>query len=245
MTVRLGVAAVFIAAGLTSCTPARNDHQRSDQISRLAMNGPGARRVTGSSLWAVDASSIDDVWVLGYDYVGRARRSFILHWDGSTWKRMGGPPIGQVAVLSPTDAWGVGGDIGQARIFHWDGASWTEMAHRDPPGASFSAIDALSPDDVWVVGHKYGPEYAPNTRGWATVIEHWDGTAWSVVPSPNQHANDNSLMGVTAVSPSDVWASGFTEVTSGVTNTLTLHWNGKRWAIVPSPPGVILDGRRS
>ena len=52
-------------------------------------------------------------------------------------------------------------------------------------------------------------------RGWAlvepvlqqTVVEHWDGSAWSIVPSPNPGGN-NSLYDLAIVSPTGIWAVG-------------------------------------
>ena len=44
-----------------------------------------------------------------------------------------------------------------------------------------------------------------------TIVEHWDGTGWKVVHSPNPggRGEDNDLRGVVAVSPDDgqTWAT--------------------------------------
>jgi len=64
-------------------------------------------------------------------------------------------------------------------------------------------------------------------------VEHWNGTSWNVVSSPNPSAYFNFLYAATAISPSDVWAVG------GTFNTLVEHWNGTSWNFVPSPsPGT-------
>jgi hypothetical protein len=82
-----------------------------------------------------------------------------------------------------------------------------------------------------------------------TLVEHWDGRSWSIVPSPN--LNDGSILrSVSAVSPTDVWAVGaayigFGEISSS--RALIEHWDGVAWAIVPGPktpggqtvPGVV------
>jgi len=73
------------------------------------------------------------------------------------------------------------------------------------------------------------------------LIEHWDGTSWKIVPTPNigPHSvyQSNQLYGITAVSANDIWAFGsfFAADGSGQQSTLVLHWNGTSWAIVPSP----------
>src|SRR5262249_9465555 len=76
--------------------------------------------------------------------------------------------------------------------------------------------------------------------------EHWDGTKWSVVPSPDPGAAGNHLYAVDAVSPNDVWAVG-QELTGQVPDLgLVEHWNGLRWSVVSSPAlpnqSVMLSG---
>jgi hypothetical protein len=88
---------------------------------------------------------------------------------------------------------------------------------------------------VWAVGSS-----GSQASGQVTVIEHWNGTGWSLVTSPNPGTIDNTLYAVSAVSSSDVWAVGFQVSTTGVTQTLTEHWNGTKWSVVTSPsPGSI------
>jgi len=66
-----------------------------------------------------------------------------------------------------------------------------------------------------------------------TLTEHWNGTAWSAVASPNVSSSD-SLLGVAAVSANDVWAVGRFISGSNV-ETLIEHWNGSSWSVVTSP----------
>ena len=89
---------------------------------------------------------------------------------------------------------------------------------------------ALSPKNVWVVGDQEG------TNGkFETLVEHWDGTAWSVVPSPDPGAAGNHLYAIDAVSPSNVWAVG-QELTGQVPDLgLVEDWNGVKWSVVRSP----------
>jgi len=66
------------------------------------------------------------------------------------------------------------------------------------------SVSALAENDVWAVGVSYNTE---RTLG-LTLIEHWNGSRWSVVPSPNPSSSVNKLNAVAAVSPNDVWAVG-------------------------------------
>jgi hypothetical protein len=69
-----------------------------------------------------------------------------------------------------------------------------------------------------------------------TLIEHWDGSNWTVVPSPNlKNGYQNTLTGIAVIAANDIWAVGYTLTTNN--QTLTMHWNGSKWSIVPSPNG--------
>jgi hypothetical protein len=66
------------------------------------------------------------------------------------------------------------------------------------------------------------------------VIEHWDGTSWSVVPSPNPFPNvNNSLDAVAAASANDIFAFGNSPL-----GPFSEHWNGTQWSIINTPSGV-------
>jgi hypothetical protein len=60
---------------------------------------------------------------------------------------------------------------------------------------------------------------------------------WTGVPAPNPGAAVNSLSGVTALSPCNVWAVGYyQDVQDGMSLMLAEHWNGSSWT-VSLPPG--------
>ena len=67
---------------------------------------------------------------------------------------------------------------------------------------------------------------------------HWDGSQWSIVPSPNPSGSGyNPIYGVVAISQGDAWAVGHSYL-NGKFQTLTMHWNGAQWSLVASPnPG--------
>jgi hypothetical protein len=68
------------------------------------------------------------------------------------------------------------------------------------------------------------------------LILHWNGTAWSQVPSPDN--GSTYLYDVAAVSPTDAWAVGYGS--SG--GAFVTHWNGTAWSIVPAPALGSLSG---
>ena len=63
---------------------------------------------------------------------------------------------------------------------------------------------------------------------------HWDGTSWSLIPSPDPGGGDagaSQLFAVSAVSPTDVWAVGLYTGDIAI-DTLILHWDGTAWSQV-------------
>ena len=72
--------------------------------------------------------------------------------------------------------------------------------------------------------------------GITTLIEHWNGTAWSIVPSPTPGAYP-ILSGVAARTSNDVYAVGsnMPSVNGGVQQGLIMHWNGSNWAADSDP----------
>jgi hypothetical protein len=97
----------------------------------------------------------------------------------------------------------------------------------------FSAVHATSATDVWAVGN--GGTSAAQT----TLTEHWDGSSWTIVPSPSPGTSD-SLLAVTATSATDVWAVGQTNGDAGV-EPLIEHWNGTAWTVTPTPSPATFD----
>jgi hypothetical protein len=90
-------------------------------------------------------------------------------------------------------------------------------------------VSALAENDVWAVGVSYN---TGRTLG-SSLIEHWNGTQWSVVPSPNPSSTLNILYGAAAVATNDVWAVGFAPTASG--GEVIMHWDGAAWTVVPNP----------
>jgi hypothetical protein len=196
-------------------------------------------------LLGVDALSASDVWAVGYyrDTTLNADRNLILHWDGSSWSVVTSPNVGNshnglaaVSAVSANDVWAVGNYAGSggSRVtltLHWDGSSWSVVSSPNVTNIGenyLNGVGALSANDVWAVGYYFDP--FPGQIG--TLVEHWNGSNWSIVSSPNP-SPFSILYGVSALSASDVWAVGY--YASGSDHTLTLHWDGSSWSVVSSP----------
>lgn len=91
--------------------------------------------------------------------------------------------------------------------------------------STLTAVTATSAASAWAAGSPCTAECAGASPVTRPLIEHWNGTKWSIVASPHPAKNMNILAGISAPSATNAWAVGYTG-----TATLTLRWNGTRWA---------------
>jgi hypothetical protein len=122
-------------------------------------------------------------------------------------------------------------------IERWNGAAWKLQPTPNPGGANGQALNgvaAISAANAWAVGF-YGT--TQSGTGNRTLIEHWNGAAWSQVPSPNPAGGtlSNGLHDVAALSASRAWAVGSYGTSPTASRTLIVRWNGAHWQKVPSP----------
>jgi hypothetical protein len=197
-----------------------------------------------------DISPIDAYAIGGG--LGSAPHGIVAQWNGTTWTQLTVPVppdddttnFDAISADSPDDVWIVGsyeatlssglGAFGTYAL-HWNGSAWSVVSMpANPSGIEYQpgSVDAISPTNVWAVGQALN---ADTLASEATLIEHWNGTSWSVVPSPTAGTGDY-LNGVTASGSADVWAVGsYLPSGSSDEQTLTLNWNGTAWSTVSSP----------
>jgi hypothetical protein len=204
-------------------------------------------------LKAMTAISANDIWAVGSLLSDEERiLNFLFeHWDGTAWSatniETNDAFLFGVSADATNDVWAVGfigpeNDSSRTLVLRYDGTSWKAVPSPSVgSGASeLNGVVALAPNDVWAVGFST-PVAPPKSAATLTLIEHWDGTSWTVVTSPNvgpkSGYQSNRLEGITAVSANDIWAFGsyFAADGSGHQKTLLLHWDGTAWSVAPSP----------
>jgi len=219
---------------------------------------PGPTFASGDqpSLKAMTAISANDIWAVGslLSDGGEILNFLFEHWDGASWaatsRVVNDAFLFAVSADASNDVWAVGfqgpeNDNSRTLVMHYDGTSWKAVSSPSVgTGASqLNGVVALAPNDAWAVGFST-PVPPPNEAATLTLIEHWDGTSWTVVTSPNMGPNSiyqsNRLQGIAAVSATDVWAFGSYNAAdgSGQQGTLLMNWNGTAWSIMPSPSPV-------
>jgi len=209
---------------------------------------PSPKLPKGSALTGVTAPAADNAWAVGF--AGGSSNALVEHWDGTNWSIVSSPAFtsvsisnGAISADSATDVWAIGflatsSTTSENVSLHWDGSSWTQIPVSHFRFGGVGPVTALSPADVWAVGAGPGVPTGGFSAHPTSVIEHWNGTSWTVVPSPNPNPQGNNGLGaVAAVSSANVWAVG-----EQLQGPFTEHWDGTSWSIVATPAGVRFFG---
>jgi hypothetical protein len=109
---------------------------------------------------------------------------------------------------------------------------WTGLQPPSPGSNTvLNGVTVLSACDAWAAG-----SFDTAAGVQETLIEHWDGANWTVVPSPDPGSSENFLEGVRAASATSIWAVGsYNNGGSSLGKTLILHWDGKHWTQQTTP----------
>lgn len=196
-----------------------------------------------SGLADVAATSSTNAWAVGsyFDptqgHFG-ADRTLVEHWDGAEWSIVRTPEFGSgysqltgVAAISRKNVWVVGSfersNTQRSLVLHFNGRRWSKVRVPDPEQwDDLADVSAVSARDVWAVGNHYQ----------GTSVLHWDGRAWSTLPSPI-----GWLTSIHAVAHDDVWVVG--QRAPGqrgpdgevIYESLAAHWDGAGWTVVDTP----------
>jgi hypothetical protein len=200
--------------------------------------------IQGNFLESVTCLSTSDCWAVGESLPNFAQ-TLIEHWDGTIWSIVSSPNattqdnyLHRVTCLSTSDCWAAGyahPDYTQTLVEHWDGSAWTIVGSPNVGTTDYNFFNDLtcaSSSDCWAVGYSYHYGRPPDvSTPPKTLIEHWNGSFWAIVSSPNGGLN-NDLHGVTCASSSDCWTVGAFS-NRNIAQTLTEHFSPM------TPTGVV------
>jgi hypothetical protein len=160
-------------------------------------------------------------------------------WNGSTWSVMRTPAVAgglsAVSCASATFCVAVGDHSKDHLAYRalaesWDGRTWSVLRSiQDPPGdiSDLYAVSCASADACTAVGTtllKLG--------GNVTLAESWNGTTWSLRPTPAMTSQYYVLDGVSCVSADACLAVGTRRNVDGTDHSLAESWNGTQWSVV-------------
>ena len=187
------------------------------------------------SVSCVSASSCVAVGSAGTPFSGT---TLAMVWDGSAWSVVSSPNAGtsdrltSVSCVSASYCVAVGytGMMNQETTLAmvWDGTAWTIVSSPNVGtgfvGNKLNSVTCLSASSCVAVGStsQFGIGQ--------TLVMSWDGSAWSVVSSPNSGQSGNALNSVTCVSATECVAAG-----NAGSRELVMSWNGSAWSVVSSP----------
>jgi hypothetical protein len=199
-------------------------------------------RSYGVNLYGVSCVSATACTAVGwYSNGSNIPRTLIESWNGTAWSlvpsRDVGPPSSSnylygVSCTSPTACFAVGwwdNSVAPYKTFtnlieSWNGTSWSVVRSPDPGfGDSLDSVSCVSATACTAVG-TYGGDGGDLDE---TLIVTWNGTSWSLVPSPNPVGNDDdNLLGVSCDSPTDCTAAGFYFYNSNDNSKTLIESNG-------------------
>jgi hypothetical protein len=185
---------------------------------------PRPQQVTNSIFASVSTTSATDGWAVGEfmdknaighplaehrDGEPNPTANFVAHWNGTTWSVVPSPCL--------------------------EGMNASACSGNSINLNELTGVTALSGSDAWASGSESNVK---DMNFHIPYVLHWNGTAWSLVKTPNRGGEGSLLNGITALGADDVWAVGQTQSLNGAIKPLTERFNGSTWSLVPSPaPG--------
>jgi hypothetical protein len=192
--------------------------QSNEQVSSVSCTST-------SDCWAVGTASPNSIWsdlIPNLLYKSEGAEPWLLHWNGSTWSGSIAPdpqsPTGAslsgVTCVTSSECWAVGstmdvnGHFSQPLVEGWDGASWSIASTPLADIGVLANVTCLSGRACWAVGASSVVQQ--NGSSPQALIESWDGSSWTVDPSPNVTAISD-LYGVACSPGAQCFASGLAE----------------------------------
>jgi hypothetical protein len=185
----------------------------------------------GSLTGGIYAPTLNDAWAAGIASDGST--TVYAHFTGSGWTSASGPQIGRPVAIggsSDSDVW----VAGSTAFAHYNGSAWTTDDPAAPPDGFYDASNF--PSEVYGAGSGDAWALVPFDLGsyggpTETVLEHFDGTSWSVVDLPSIPSGD-TLIAVTGSGPDNVWVEASN---TSLGQAEFLSFDGSSWSVVQVP----------
>jgi hypothetical protein len=202
-------------------------------------------KLIGSALAAVSCASASECFAVGRQTGSGANKALFEHWNGKSWSIVAGAnPTGTtgvqlegVACTSSTFCVAVGTQFiagttaSKTLAERWNGKKWSITPSPNPTGGrnvSLHGVTCASTKGCTAVGG-----YNTVSGTLQTLIERWNGTAWSSVPSPGSGAPlVGELLGVSCSSAANCVAVGEDHPATQNGAAIAERWNGKTWAVI-------------
>jgi hypothetical protein len=213
-----------------------------------------------TTLTSIACTSTTNCFVVGQRQA-ETLETLIERWNGAKWSIVPSPSrtpspqfttaginnLQSVACASATSCFAVGDDLGylddfsETLVLRWNGAKWSIV--KSPNGApdgkysTLSGVSCPSATSCYAVGNSFAKP--GETSRLHSLIEHWNGTAWTRVTSADPvSATRSSLAGVSCPTVTSCLAVGESSAGTGHISTLVRSLTGTTWSVVTSPNPV-------
>jgi hypothetical protein len=194
----------------------------------------------GASLSAVSCTSPSFCMAVG---VTTSNASISEEWDGASWSVLPTAPSEAegISCTSPAfcmavgTAYGFNAQTSTSTAASWDGTGWSDVATPDPSTSVnvLFGVSCLGPSSCVAVGEYYSPSGAAND----SLMLSWNGTAWSMTPSPNAaNSTLNFPQSVSCTSQDSCVAIGHAKIRDS-DGSITIEsqsyaWDGSTWSML-------------
>jgi hypothetical protein len=201
-------------------------------------------RSPGGTLLGVSCSSPNACMAVG-GYAGHGSRVLTDRWNGSRWTIVRARlPAGaiqggfnDVSCSSARACTAVGDyDINPRQtnilVERWNGSRWSIQPAPDQPGlpvSLLSGVSCASAHACTAVGESGSPSNGSSRP--FVMVEHWNGSRWSIQPTPSAGGLEGFLAGVSCTAPAACTAVGG----GAQGHPRVERWNGRVWRIQHTP----------
>ena len=206
---------------------------------------PSPADATETFLTAVSCTSPTACVAVGYSRHASQTRTLAEHWNGASWQIRSTPNVDgatgtrlssvSCASGSACTAVGFSGDMflnPQPVAERWNGTGWALQPVPQPAGSTQSTLSSVSCPAATrcvAVGH-----WHDSRKGGGTLAEYWDGTAWTVSPTPGLQTDAYTTVSCTAGDACLALGK------SGTSDFVAARWDGTAWASTAAPAGGTL-----
>jgi hypothetical protein len=179
---------------------------------------------------------------------------YLATFDGTSWAGKPGPTSAEwdepsalsgISCPSATFCSAVGYYVDFKGVQHtlaesWHGTNWSVNNSPAVSGSSpeLSSVSCVFSGDCMAVG-----TMTSSSNVAVPLVEHWNGSAWSVLPAPRPTSLGSFLKGVSCTASNFCAAAGYYMSSATTKDPLVELWGGSKWQIVPAPtPGTAQEG---
>jgi hypothetical protein len=225
------------------------EHWNGKAWSMVATPTPSAS--SDAQLTGISCANATNCMAVGSSEGPDTGTTLVEHWNGARWSVLASPnakgadesQLSSVSCPAVNRCTAVGFTFsetgGKILVEQWNGKAWSITPVAAPSGAQVAeliGVTCTTATNCTAVGTSASLQ-GTRTPGARALVEHYDGTAWTSVPTASPAgAAFVFLVGVSCTSASSCLAVGFdTKSVVSSEHAMSERWNGKAWTVVSTP----------